>query len=76
MAWHMADGMGWWMVFGGILWFVFWGSLIYLAFTVFRRSAPGGTSERCDPVEIAKRRYAHGEIDRDEYERLRHDLAA
>ena len=76
MAWHSVDGMGWWMLFGGLLWFVFWGTLIYLAFSLFRDRQPTPTRERDDPVDIAKRRYARGEIDRDEYERLRRELAA
>lgn len=76
MAWHSADGMGWWMLFGGVLWFVFWGTLIYLAATIFRGPNQGSTTELNDPVDIAKRRYARGEIGRDEYERLRRDLAA
>ena len=76
MAWHMADGMGWWMLFGGLLWFVFWGTLIYLAVSFFRGRTQAPTNELDDPVDIAKRRYARGEIGRDEYERLRRDLAA
>ena len=76
MAWHMADGMGWWMLFGGFLWFIFWGTLIYLAVTFFRGRTNAPMHELDDFVDIAKRRYAHGEIGSDEYERLRRDLAA
>jgi putative membrane protein len=64
------------MLFGSLLWFVFWGSLIYLAVTTFLGPAKAPTGELNDPVDIAKRRYARGEINSDEYERLRRDLAA
>jgi putative membrane protein len=76
MAWHTADAMGWWMPFGGLLWFAFWGTLIYFAASLFRGRIQAPANQLDDSVEIAKHRYARGEIGRDEYERLRHDLAA
>ena len=76
MAWHMTDGIGWWMLFGGLLWFLFWGTLIYQAVAFFRSRMNASTHELDDPVDVAKRRYARGEIGSDEYERLRRDLAA
>ena len=79
MGWDMGDGMGWWMswwmLFGGLLWIAFWGGVIYLIVTLVR----GSGHERApqdDPIAILKQRYARGEIGRDEYERMRHDLAA
>lgn len=73
--WHTGAGMGWWMVFGSFLWLIFWGTLIYL-FVSFVR-APQPTPEKNEqPIDLAKRRYANGEITRDEYERIRHDLTA
>jgi putative membrane protein len=65
--------MGWWMLFGGLLWLVFWGTLIYLIVSVIRgRQRPEGDAE---PIEIARRRYARGEIDKTEFDRIRDDLA-
>ena len=76
MAWHTANAMGWWMLFGSLLWFAFWGTLIYFAASLFRGRTHAPAHELDDPADIAKRRYAHGEIGSDEYERLRRDLAA
>jgi uncharacterized membrane protein len=36
-------------------------------------SARGGASDR--PIDIARRRYAAGEITKEQYEELRHDLS-
>lgn len=75
MWWHAHDGMGWWMLFGGILWLVFLGTIIF--FIVY---ALGGTRsgprrpEEDDALEIARRRYARGDISREEFEQIRRDL--
>jgi len=72
--WDMHGGTGWWMVFGW-LWFVlFWGFVVGLiAWAVYRLS---GRSEerRPGPLEIAKERYARGEISAEEFERIRRSL--
>lgn len=75
MPWHMGDGMGWWMFLGGLPWIAFWGAVIYLIVALVRGSRRGRTPED-DPGAILKRRYARGELGRDEYERIRRDLAA
>jgi putative membrane protein len=76
MAWHVGAGMGWWMLFGGLLWIAFWGAVIYLIVSLARRADSEGHQPVGDPLEIAKHRYASGEIDKDEFDRIRHDLAA
>jgi putative membrane protein len=76
MAWHTGAGMGWWMVFGGFLWVIFWGTVIYFFVSLIRSPQPRTSEKQDDPIEVAKRRYAGGQITRDEYERIRHDLAA
>ena len=81
MGWDMGDGMGWWMswwmLFGGLLWIAFWGVTIYLIVTLVREP---GQADRAEPEDdalaILKRRYARGDIGRDDYERMRRDLAA
>jgi putative membrane protein len=57
------------------------GGLVFLGVWLFHRygGAPGarqGTSPRRDesPLEILKRRYAGGEIDRNEFEQMRETL--
>ena len=77
MAWHWGNGMGWWMLFGGILWVAFWVSLIYLGIWLVRgsgRSRDGGTEAKEEPLAILKRRYAQGEINHEEFERMRKHL--
>lgn len=74
MWWDAHEGMGWWMLFGGILWFILWVTIIYLVASAF-----GGwfsrSRESDDPMEIARRRYARGEITREEFEAIREALS-
>ena len=77
--WHDA-GMGWWMLFGGLLWLGFLAAVIVLAVWGFRRLSDRGDSEpktdaKRDPLEIAKERYAKGEISKEEFEQIRKDLS-
>jgi putative membrane protein len=62
---------------GGILMLIFWGALIggvvLLAASLARQGEkPSGSGEM--PLDILKRRYAAGEIDREEFERMREVL--
>jgi len=77
-CWH--EGMGWWMVFGGILMVVFWGGLIGLVVWGVSRLIQGSDSgsrggQRRDALDIAKERYAKGEISREEFEQIKKDLS-
>lgn len=53
----------------------------YVAYRLGQNRPNGTTSDRAAPVrsdealELARKRYAEGKIDRDEFERLRRDLA-
>ena len=77
MAWHVADGMGWWMLWGGFLWIAFWAFVIYVVVSFVRGPQSEQRESRAEPpIEIAKRRYASGAINQDEFERIRRDLAA
>lgn len=62
-------GMGWGM-FLSLLALVLIGFAIYQAFYAPR----GYRTRREDPLEIARRRYAEGEISREEHEELRRKL--
>ena len=66
-----AGWMGWWMG----LWMLFWlGVLILLVWIVARAASSKGWRTDETPEQILKRRYARGEIEREEYERRLTDL--
>ncbi len=79
--WH---GHGFWwdgMIFGGLVMLLFWGGLIALIFWGVR-SLMSRDVHRVDTSarslsarEILDQRYARGEINRDEYETIKEDLA-
>jgi putative membrane protein len=75
--WGEHEGMGWWMLFGSIWFVIFWGLIIWAIVTVFSRgersTSNGGGSE--SPLDTAKRRYAQGEISREQFEQLRRDIS-
>ena len=74
----MSRGPGWWMF--GSMWFF---SILFLLLVIvgvmfiarwlLRRNAKESPAEE-SPLDILKRRYAHGEIDRDTFERMRRDI--
>ncbi len=74
MGWGM---MGW---FGPIMMLAFW-AVIIIAVIFFIRwlvaSSKGGNAPRSEdsPLEILKKRYARGEINKEEFEEKRKDLA-
>jgi putative membrane protein len=78
--WYLHQGMGWWMVIGSIWMLLFWGGIIWLAVwgiskvTQGGRSGPSATVRR-DPLDIAKERYAKGEISKEEFEQIKKDLS-
>ncbi|MBE0479926.1 MAG: SHOCT domain-containing protein [Dehalococcoidia bacterium] len=76
--WHF-DGDGWWWGFGVwmiILMVLFWGAII--ALIVWAVRALLGRREdtsRPTPLDIARERYAKGEITREEFEQIKRDLS-
>lgn len=73
--WHDMGWGGMW--FGWIFWIVLI-ALIIWAVVRMSGSRPGGTTssglERETPLDILKRRYANGEITKEQYEEMRRDL--
>jgi putative membrane protein len=69
--WPYMGQMGWWMV----LWWAFGLALVVLLVWAIARVA-GGSMPRADesPEAILKRRYARGELEREEYQRRLEDL--
>lgn len=73
----MVNGEGY-MFFGGGLMWIFWLLVLVIIVALVTgliRSGTGANSSRNDsPADILKRRLASGEIDQDEYDRLRKEL--
>ncbi len=79
--WDGHDGMGWWMLWGGVLWVVFILAIVFIGARL--AGGTGGEGESATrrqvpsnepPLDIARRRYAAGEIGREEFEQIRRDL--
>lgn len=69
---HMMDGWGWGM---GIGWLISLAILILIVIFIWRLLQGRGPSRSEDSaLEILKRRYAAGEIDREEFEARKRDL--
>lgn len=75
-GWHMTPwGMGWgW--FGGIAMVVFWVAVIVGIVLLVRWlvTSPGQGQREETALEILKKRYARGEISREEFEEKKKDL--
>ena len=73
MWWPYGAAMGWWMV----VWMVvFWGGLIALiVWGIKKLTERDNSTPKRNPLNIAKERYAKGEISREEFEQLKEDLS-
>jgi putative membrane protein len=68
--------MGWWMTFGGIIFVLFWVGVIALIVWFTKKTGDRGeTSEKKNPLNIAKERYAKGEISKEEFDKIKEDLS-
>ena len=73
MWWPFGVTMEWWM----IVWIViFWGGLIALiVWGIKRLTEKSSSNPRHNPLEIAKERYAKGDISREEFEQIKKYLS-
>jgi len=74
-------GSGWMGWFGSVMHLLFWGLVVFVLFLLARRlwSSSQSSSEVMrneSPMDILKRRYASGEIDREEFEQKKQDLSS
>lgn len=77
MHWGFGNGMGGW--FGGIGMILFWGILILLVWYLIKQIGGGGASGKGSTqsesaLDILKKRYARGEISKEEFDRMKQDL--
>ncbi len=78
--WGNHEGMGWWMVFGGLWMLLFWGAVIAGIIWIVRKlsghdEANSSALKRRDPLDIAKERYAKGEISKEEFDQIKKNLS-
>ena len=78
--WYWHEGMGWWMLFGGFWMIVFWGGIIALIVWGITRLTRGGGSpsggKKSEAFDIARERYARGEISKEEFDQIKRDLTS
>jgi putative membrane protein len=78
MMWHWGGwGVGM-MVLGFVITIIFWGAIIALVVWAVRRVAGHSSSSQGGhtPLDIAKERYARGEITKEQFEQIKRDLSA
>ena len=68
MPWNSGWHMGWMMTWWSLLWALIVLGIIWI---VLKTSAAGDNDT---PEGLLKRRYAHGDLDHDEYEKRLNDL--
>ncbi len=74
--WDMPLGMGWWMALSGLWMLIFWGGLIALiVWGIYRLVGRGSYTSKHNPLDLARERYAKGEISREAFEQLKKDLS-
>jgi len=71
------DTIGGWGIFGMVMMAVFWIAIIALAVWGIKRFTQKTTivTNTSGPLDIAKQRYARGEISKQEYEDIKRDLS-
>ncbi len=72
--WYWDTGMGWWMLFGGVIMLVFWGAIIWLVVWGIKKLTERDTRGGKSALDIARERYARGEITKEQFEQLKRDL--
>ncbi len=69
--WHSGLWLGAMVLWMLLFWALVIGGIAWLISALRPREAPGGPE---DPLETLRRRYARGEITREQYEEMRRDL--
>ncbi|MES0329585.1 MAG: SHOCT domain-containing protein [Dehalococcoidales bacterium] len=79
--WEWHEGMHWGFSFGGVFMILFWATIIGVSVWAIKRLTERGnthantTTIATKPMDIAKERYAKGEITKEEFEQLKKDLS-
>ncbi len=80
MMWPYGYGSGWgWMIGGWIMMVVFWGLVIVGIVALVRGLGDRGPSNQTrypeSPIEILRRRYAAGELTKEQFEEMKRNVA-
>jgi putative membrane protein len=80
MGWPMGGGYGWgWGLFGLFFMLLFWVlvivGVVFLVRWLVEQSRPQSSGGGETALDILKKRYARGEINREEFEAKKRDLA-
>ena len=62
------------MLFGGLFMVVFWGGLIALVIWGINKLTRRDSHSSHSPIDVARERYARGEITREQFEQIKKDL--
>ena len=72
----MPSEFGWFFGFGIIWMIVFWAAIIALIIWIVKKlTSKSGTASSSGALDIAKERYARGEITKEEFEQIKRDLS-
>jgi len=72
--WHDI-GFGGMMWYGWIFWIIIIGIVVYLIVKLANRGSAGSNNQMNEtPLDILKKRYARGEISKEEFESTKKDL--
>jgi len=73
--WCFGEGTGWWPWFGGMGMFILWfGFIAFAIFGIMALNRRDRDNKNSSAMEIAKERYAKGEITKDEYDQYKKNL--
>ena len=73
--WNMHDVNVWWMAAGWVLMALIWIGIAVLAILAFRWFLKhSDATEKRTPMDIARERYAKGEITKEQFEQIKKDL--
>lgn len=70
---HWSENYGFAMGFGWMFMILFWVLVIFIVVSLVKRT---GSGEKETAEEILKKRYARGEISKEEFERMKKDIRA
>ena len=72
-----GEGLGWWTPFFGGFWLLAYGLALFalIVWSVSKLTQSNSSATKASALDIAKERYAKGEITKEEYENYRKNLS-